>query len=185
MPIAMSGKRLVVTDRAGDPTRRTISLLVKDAAVDTSAATGIDPVADGATLQLYNANGSGESVCLSLPSIGGSWSASGNSVHPSYRYRDPHFTNGPCRAATVTHGKLLSVACAAKTSPIAYALDAPSQGTLAVRFTSGGQTWCAAFGGRVQRDSEADPLSAGGRGKFSAVNAPPPVPCPTPPIACP
>lgn len=183
--VAMGGKRLVVTDRAGDATKRTISVLVKDAAVDTSVATGIDPLADGATLQIYNANGSGESVCLPLTSTGGSWAVRGSAAHPTYRYRDPRFTNGPCRAATVTHGKLLTVTCAARTSPIAYSLDEPSQGAIAVRFASGGTIWCAEFGGRVQRDTTADPQVNGGRGRFSAVNAPPPAPCPAPPVACP
>jgi len=185
LAVAIGGKKLVMKDRPGDATKRTISLLAKDAAIDTTPASGIDPVADGATLQIYNANGTGESVCLPLPSIGGSWRATGNASQPKYRYRDPSYVNGPCKTATIQDGKLLKVSCNAKQSPIAYSLDEPSQGAMAVRFTSGVTTYCAVFGGRVKRDSGTDPPVDGGRGQFSAVDAVPPVSCPPPPDACP
>jgi hypothetical protein len=184
-PVAVSGKQLVVKDHPGDPRRRAITFVSKDAAIDTTATTGIDPVADGAVLQIYDANGSGESVCLPLPSVAGSWRVRGVGSHTSYGYRDALFANGPCKVATVKNGKLVKVACAAKASPIAYSLDEPLQGAMAVRFTSGGTTWCALFGGRVRRDSGTDPPVAGGRGQFSATNAPPPPACPPPPVACP
>ncbi len=181
-PIPVAGKKLVVKDRPGDASKRSLSLLLKDAAID---ANGVDPVADGATLQLYKANGSGESVCLSLPSVAGSWSVSGNASRPTYRYRDRHFVNGPCKSVKIQDGKLVSASCNAKLSPIAYSLDEPSQNALAVRFTSGGTTWCALFGGRVRRDSGTDPPVGGGRGQFSASDAPRPIACPASPSGCP
>jgi len=55
---------------------------------------------------------------------------------------------------------------------------------MAVRFTSGATTWCAVFGGRVLRDSGTDPPVPGGRGQFSAKDAPPAA-CPPAPAACP
>ena len=69
--------------------------------------------------------------------------------------------------------------------PIAYSLDEPAQGALAVRFTSGDTTWCAVFGGRILRDSGTDPPIAGGRGQFSAKDAARPGTCPLAPVSCP
>ena len=181
-PIVVAGKKLVVKDRAGDATKRSLSLVLKDTAIDANA---VDPIADGATLQLYNANGSGESVCLPLPSVAGSWTVSGDPSRPKYRYRDSHFSNGPCKSVKIQDGKLVSASCNAKLSPIAYSLDEPSQGAMAVRLTSGTTTWCAAFGGRVTRDSGTDPPVPGGRGQFKASDAPRPMACPVAPVACP
>jgi hypothetical protein len=181
----VSGRKLVVKDNPGDPSKRAVSLQSRDPLIDTTAATGVDPIADGATLQIYAANGAGDAVCLPLPSAGGSWRASGDPARPRYRYRDALGVNGPCRAASITDGKLLKVTCTAKRSPIGYSLDEPAQGAIAVRFTSGATTWCALFGGTVQRDSGTDPPIAGGRGQFSALDAPAPVDCPEPPAACP
>jgi hypothetical protein len=184
-PLPLAGKKLVVKDRATDPTRRAISFLSKDPLVDTMTANGIDPVADGATLQVYRADGVGDSVCLPLPSVAGGWTASGNATSPTFTYRDRLAANGPCKAAKVKDGKLLKVTCTAKLAPIGYSLDEPSQGAVAVRFTSGATTWCAVFGGRVLRDSGTDPPVAGGRGQFSAKDAPAPATCPAPAVACP
>lgn len=184
VPVALAGKKLLVKDRPADPSRRSVSVQLKDLAIDTSVASGVDPVTDGATLELYHAGGSGESVCLPLPNVAGSWRTTGNATSPTYRYRDSHTVNGPCKTVTVRHGKVLSASCTAKTAPIAYSLDEPSQGALAVRFTSGTTTWCAVFGGRVLRDSGTDPPNAGGAGTFSAKDAPRPVACPLSPT-CP
>ncbi len=184
-PVPVGGKKLLIKDRPGDATKRVVTVQLQDAAIDTSLATGIDPVADGATLQLYNANGSGESVCLALPSVAESWRATGKAAQPTYRYRDRFFTNGPCSTAQVKHGKFVKVSCRAKASPIGYSLDEPSQGAVAVRVTSGATTWCAVFGGRVRRDSGTDPPVDRGRGQFNATGAPAPVACPAPPAACP
>jgi hypothetical protein len=182
-PIPVAGKHLLLKDRPGDATKRVLTLTLKDARIDTTPATGIDPVAGGATLQVYAASGTGDSVCLTLPASG--WSARGVAARPRYRYRDGAFAQGPCRTATVQNGKLLSVACTAKLEPIAYSLDEASQGAVAVRFSSGGTSWCALFGGRVRRDSGTDPPNAGGRGQFDATDAPAPATCPPPPDACP
>jgi len=179
-PVLVHGKQHVVKDRPGLPSRRTIAFASDDDAVDPTAS-AIDPSADGAVLQLYNAAGTGESMCIVLPGTG--WSASGT-TRPSWRYRDALFAAGPCSAATITHGRL-KVKCAAKAQPIAYALDEPSQGAMAVRFGTGPTTWCARFGGRVQRDSGTDPPIAGGRGQFAAVDAVAPSTCPPAPVACP
>ena len=179
---SISGEELLVKDNANQ-TKRKIVFLSKDAQIDSSSASGIDPASDGASLQIYNANGSGESICVALPS--GGWLASGQASLPVYEYKDTAFANGPCKAATVKHAKLLKVTCQAKLQPIAYSLDEPAQGTVAVRFTSGSTTYCASFGGVVSKDSGTDPPIAGGKGVFSAKDSAPPFPCPAAPASCP
>lgn len=181
-PVRISGKKLAVKDKL-DQTKRKIVLVSNDTQIDTSTSGGVDPVANGATLQIYNANGSGESLCLTLPSA--SWQASGPPSSPSYTYKDTSFANGPCKVATVRHGKRLKIACLAKVEPIAYSLDEPTQGSIAVRFTSGSITYCASFGGTVSKDSGSDPPVVGGKGAFVAKDALAPVVCPAAPIACP
>ncbi len=178
----ISGKKLLIKDKT-DQTKRKIAFLSKDFAIDTTTGTGIDPVADGATFQIYNAAGSGESACFILPA--GSWTAKGSPPNPVYKYKDSLFTNGPCKVATVKDGKLLKVVCQAKLQPIAYSLDEMTQGAVAVRFKTGTTTYCASFGGIVKTDSGTDPPVAGGKGQFKAKDAPPPVVCPPAPSACP
>ena len=151
-------------------------------AVVTGAASGVDPTANGATVQVYAASGDGDAVCLALPRDG--WTASGDPTRPRYRYRDPQALHGPCSTASLRPA-LLRVTCAARRSPIAYSLDEPSQGAVAVRVASGATTWCMVFGGRVRRDSGTDPPNPGGHGRFSAVDAPAPAACPPEPAACP
>jgi hypothetical protein len=181
-PILVAGKQLVVKDDPLDATRRSVVVALKDPAITTL---GIDPVADGAQVEIYNANGSGESVCLALPSIAGSWRQSGTPARPKFIYKDSAAANGPCKAATIAIGSGIKVLCRAKLAPLAYSLDEPSQGAMAVRMTSGGTTWCASFGGRIVRDSGTDPPVAGGRGQFSAKDALAPASCPPAATACP
>jgi hypothetical protein len=139
---------------------------------------GIDPVADGAAVQIFNDTGTGESACLTLPSAG--WSASGSGATRKFKYKDPSGAFGPCKSISLKTGKPLKVSCQAKVQPIPYTLDEPAQGALGVRFTSGGLTYCARFGGDVKHD---DPVGSGG--KFQAVRAQAPVACPVPPASCP
>lgn len=178
--VPIAGKKLLIADHPSDSTKRKIVFLSQDASVH--AAGGVDPVAGGATLLVYNANGSGEAVCLSLPS--GGWSAGGTPSKPSYTYRDKAFANGPCKVAAIKDGKLKAV-CRAKVQPIAYSLDEPVQGAMGVRIASGGTTWCAAFGGVVATDSGTNPPIAGGKGLFKAQSASAPIACPAVPVSCP
>jgi hypothetical protein len=181
---SIGGQVLFVKDDA-DATKRKIVFVSKDPGIDTTVGSGIDPVANGASFQLFNANGSGESVCLPLPSAAGSWAvAKPNPPTPSYVYKDPTSAAGPCRTAKVKHGKLLKVVCVAKTQPISYSLDEATQETLAVRFTSGTTTYCATFGGDLVVDSGTNPPNPGGKGKFKARNAAA-IPCPPAPAPCP
>lgn len=105
-------------------------------------------------------------------------------TRPTYRYADRYSTNGPCKSVTLTDGKALSVTCLARRRPLSYSLDEPSQGAVAVRLTIGDSTWCAVFGGRVQRDSGTDPPVPDGSGRFQAKDAPAGE-CPAAPAPCP
>jgi len=183
-PTLVSGKKLAVKD-ATDPRKRSVAFETRDAALDTTRGSGIDPVANGLALQLYNADGTGESVCLHLPSVAGSWRSKGDPASPVFSYADARGVNGPCKHAVVKDGKLLKISCAAKIQPIAYSLDEPAQHALAVRLVSGTTSYCALFGGTVKTDSGTDPPIAGGRGKFDARDAAAPAACPAPPVPCP
>jgi cysteine-rich repeat protein len=183
-PTRVSGKKLDVKD-GSDPTKRSVAFDSRDPAIDTTQGSGIDPVANGLALQLYDTDGRGESVCLRLPSVAGSWRAKGDPASPVFSYADTRGVNGPCKHAVVKDGKLLKISCAAKLRPIGYSLDEPAQHALAVRVVSGSATYCALFGGTVKTDSGTDPPIAGGRGKFSARDAAAPAACPAPPAPCP
>jgi len=177
----IGGAQLLVKDDA-DATKRKLVFVSRDPGIDTSIDGGIDPATNGAFLQLYNANGSGESVCIPLPAE--NWQGKGKFPTPKYAYKDADAVQGPCKTVSIQHGKLLKAVCSAKLEPIAYSLDEPTQGALAVRFVSGTTSYCATFGGQIGTDSGTDPPNPGGKGKFKAKNAPA-VPCPPAPAACP
>jgi len=183
-PQPISGDTLLIRDHA-DATKRKIVFVSKDWSIDTTAGTGIDPVADGAALQIYNAAGTGESVCLSLPNVAGAWRVAGDAPGLRYSYKDATFANGPCTTAAVKGGKRLKVTCRAAVRPIDYSLDEPAQERIGLRFTSGASTYCTEFGGTITRDSGTDPPIAGGGGRFSAKDAPAPVACSVAPPPCP
>jgi hypothetical protein len=168
----ISGRKLLVADDV-DETRRRVVLQSRAAGIDTTAGTGIDPVAAGALLHLYSPD-TADSACLPLPASG--WMATGNPADPTYRYTDRTYANGPCRAAVVRDGKVLSVVCRATVRPITYSLDEPIQANVVAAFTSGATRYCALFGGTTRY--------VVGR-SFRARNAPAPSVCPTPPAPCP
>jgi len=170
----ISAKKIVITDSSTVPTRRRIIFLSRDTNVDTTTPAGIDPTADGAALQIYNAAGTGDAVCFQLPA--GNWAAKGNPANPVYKYKDKTFTNGPCKVDTVKDGRILKARCLAKVTPIDYTLDEPSQGMVAMRFTSGTTEYCAVLGGQVVKDLP--------NSRFIARNAPVPDICPATPVLC-
>jgi hypothetical protein len=173
-PDRVSGQKLVIVDNP-KATKRKIVFVSKDASVDTTPGTGIDPVSDGASLQVFNAAGGSDAVCVDLPAA--RWRAKGKSGSPTFKYRDERFASGPCKSATVKDGKRLTVSCQAKAKPIGYSLDEQAQGSVGVRFRSGGTEYCAAFGGTVTKDAQGK--------AFKAKGAPAPAACPVPDAACP
>jgi hypothetical protein len=172
-PQPIAGALLLIADRTA--TKRAIVFTSKDERLDGSPGTGIDPVAAGAVLQVFNAAGTGDSTCLGLPAAG--WSVKGKGAKRTLRYRDKRSTSGPCRLAAIRDGKVLHVVCRAKTKPIDYSLDEPAQQSVGVRFRSGATEYCTVFGGTIAKDRQ-------GR-IFKAKRAPAPAACPAPPVACP
>jgi Concanavalin A-like lectin/glucanases superfamily len=183
-PRVISGKKLLIKDNPDNHTKRKIIFLSKDPNIVANGlgdGSGVDPMADGATLQVYNANGGVDNVCFPLP--GSLWQAKNAST--LFKYKDATYSVSACKTAQVKSGKLLKVVCQAKLQQIDYSLNNMSQGAVAVRFISGGITYCADFGGLIKKDSGTDPPVAGGKGQFAAKDAPAPLTCPTPPSACP
>jgi cysteine-rich repeat protein len=168
----ITGAKLVIKDNA-NPTKRKIGFSSKDPAIDTAPPAGIDPVADGAYVHVYNSSGGTDSACFTLGA--GAWSAKGDPANPALQYKDRIYANGPCKVALAKEGQL-KVKCLAKSQSIPYSLDEPSQGSVAVRFATGTTLYCADFGGDV-KDVPG--------GLFSAKNAPAPGACPVPPATCP
>jgi hypothetical protein len=175
--VPVVGKRLSIVDTA-DPARRRIVFQSKDTTISTTPGVSANPVVDGAALHVFNGSGSGESACFALPAS--SWTAGGPADERTYVYADPTGVHGPCYRATLRGGKraILKATCRATQQPIPYSLDEPTQGSVAVSFSSGSATYCTLFGGTVGLDSAA-------AGRFTARNANPPPTCPVPPAACP
>jgi len=95
--------------------------------------------------------------------------AAGWSERPAgtFRYRDSHLAMGPVKVAILRAGRSSKIT--ARGAGIGFPLDEPSQQSLGVVITSGGQRYCTLFGGAI-RTNQA--------GRFIAVRAPAPNTCP-------
>ena len=165
------GRRIRVTDFAGQPNRRSLKALVVDnsIAIAPAGSTG-DPQMSGAVLTLRNPT-TLESATLSLPAAG--WKGIGTPPGSrGYRYVDGAGTYGPCRRVTLKP-KRMSAQCSGRTGPLPFTLDEPSQGSLTVSLVIGDpvESHCATFGGNVRKD--AGTASPGPAGSFSALDSPP------------
>jgi outer membrane protein assembly factor BamB len=172
--LGLTGKQLRLTDRAGDPGARTLRVQSRDpfvqAAADAADATA--PTTAGAVLELRNPT-SGETATITLPAD--HWTARPSATVPGtfrYTYHDNAGAIGPCRSATLESGKKLDVKCSG--AGIAFSLDEPSQGSIAVKLTTGAFRHCMLFGGTVV----ADRSTSGGPGMFKAQSAAAPSACP-------
>jgi hypothetical protein len=179
----ISGKKLLIKDKPSDPGKRKILFLSKDGSIDTSTGAGIDPAQFGAFLQVYNANGSGESVCIPMPAQ--QWTATGSGATLGYRYKDSTASNGPCKVAIAKGGTLLKAVCSGKSRPIDYSLDEAAQAVVGVNFIAGDRGYCSQFGGTIKTDSGTEPPNSGGKGVFAAGDAPAPATCAAAPSPCP
>lgn len=162
---ALTGQRLVVIDRAGDPTRRRVLLSSRDPLFDVPLPGSVhDPRVAGATVELSNP-GTGESASFFLPP-GDEWRLLGES---GYVYRDARGANGPCALVHARWGRSLRIRCLGRNGTIPFTLDEPSQGELAVTLRFGdGVLYCTRFGGEIS----ADRPTSGRSGLFSARSAP-------------
>ncbi len=175
-PTPIAGAMLAIRDPLSSATvKSTLGFKSTDAGIDTSLASGFDPLADGAAIQIYKPTGDGEDTrCWEFPAA--SWTlrdtTNGGRV---FKYRDTEAA--PCRIARVRGGRLLRAQCAGVVSRVPYDLGASPQGSLAVRFKSGGIDYCTLFdSASIQRDTDVS---------FLARGAPAPASCPEPPLPCP
>jgi hypothetical protein len=131
-----------------------------------------DPTVHGATLRVYNSNGTGEQTTVELDAS--DWLPLGN----GYVYRGPD-SEGPVKSVKLTADKL---SVKGGKSLWSYTLDEPAQGRITVRLTIGtGADWCA----ESPAKTKGTPPSSGKNDlpdKFvGASKAPAPVGCPVPP----
>jgi DNA-binding beta-propeller fold protein YncE len=99
-----------------------------------------DPTIEGATLWIYNASGTGESVRIFLPAK--SW----RRTKYGYQFRDPR-SDAPVSRVSLRRGSIRIRA----SESIGYSLDEPRQGRIALRLTLGvAVQWCAETGARLQ-----------------------------------
>ncbi len=168
-PLLLTGQSLLVKDRDGDPTRRRLTVVTRDPAVPSD-----DPRTAGATLRL--GRGVAEIATMTLPAAG--WRGLGKPPGSrGYAYKDTKQLLGPCKSARIEPGRKLKAACTG--SGIAFSLDEPSQGELAVDFQVGpaGLRSCLVFGGTISKDI---PAVGSQTGQFKARLAPAPMSCPLP-----
>ncbi len=133
-----------------------------------------DPFIEGATLHVYNANGSGEHVTIALGSS--KWTRTGSS---GYKFKDTT-PDAPVKTVLLKSDKLIVKGGKANFD---YDLDEPSQGRVVVRLVLGSTIeWCAEARGKTSgnppstaKNDRQDRFK--GERKTAA-----PAACPAPPI---
>jgi hypothetical protein len=186
--VLIESTSLTLKDRStapADPNRRKVvfkSVTVGDAPANQIAVPARGSAADptpgggtggGAVFEVYNSNGSGEKVSVTLPATG--WSALDDSQTPrGYKYKSALSTDAITRV--LVRGNLLRVR--GGRSDWTYTLNEPSQVRVAVRLTMGSAfRWCA--------DTPAKPSSTGSNDRIDkfagARNTPAPASCPAVP----
>jgi polyvinyl alcohol dehydrogenase (cytochrome) len=173
--VPVSGRRLRVVDKDQRPASRRLGLLLSDTRIASPPADDTQaPTQVGLVLELLNPVG-GETQTVRLPAEG--WAPRKGKPRGAngYRYLDRAGEMGPCRGAVLAPGKFRA-RCTGEA--LTFTLDEGSQEALAVAITLTGETtYCARFGGTVNRDT---PATGGRRGAFVASGAPVPVACPLP-----
>ena len=131
-----------------------------------------DPTQAGATLQVYNAAGSGELVTVALPASGWTTVGSITSLQGGYRFRssDPA---SPVQMVLVRRDRMKVNGGGAAWG---YTLNEASQGIVALRLTLGAApAWCTEVG-RPPYPPRTDVVD-----RFSAGHTPTPAACPAVP----
>jgi hypothetical protein len=171
---------LVVRDQDGNASKRKVLVIFKDAGSGgaiTPLGGGADPTVSGGQLTVFNPTTT-ETDTFALPAA--HWKAHG---HPAgargYTYSDRAQADGPCERVVLKPGKLLKARC--RGAQITFTLNEPTQGSLAVKFTTGSSapsSSCMAFSGpAVLKDI---PAANGKRGVFKAKGGTAPAQCPVP-----
>jgi outer membrane protein assembly factor BamB len=167
----VSGAMLRLRD-SGQPAARSLVVKSKDPRLAASGLDGLgDPTLGGGTLTLTNPT-TAESVSYPLPAAGWRARPKREPLAAGYQYSDPAGTYGPCHAVSLKSGRKLVIKC--RGAAFAFTLDEASQGSLAVRLTTGsgiageGFRYCLRFDGTVLDDRP---------GLFLAKDAPAPPTC--------
>ncbi len=159
--LPIGGRKLVLRDKLGDPSKRFLQFEARDLLVDSARE---DPTAVASFLHVYSAT---DSACIALGA--GQWTSEGT----WYGYRDSAHASGAC---TVGRWKPGEIRMRCKGAGIGFSLDEPSQGTVHVAFGTGSLRYCVAFAPpSVTQDVV---------GRFQARAAEPGA-CVPPPSACP
>ncbi|HEV7731513.1 MAG TPA: hypothetical protein VGR62_05090 [Candidatus Binatia bacterium] len=166
---ALAGSTLAVVDRAGRPSSRSVKLTAK-IGTDIDVGLGADPRNGGGVLEVRNPV-TGELSTVPLPAS--NWTArEGAKGLEYYAYSDRSRASGPCTSIAIKGGSLKATC---KGDQIAFTLDEPTQGSLALRLTTGAgvaaRRYCLVFGGDVSLDRP---------GSFRARRSGVPAVCPFP-----
>jgi hypothetical protein len=169
----VEGRRLVLSQNEVKPTRNRISFAGRERrrTILPAPGTSADPTLTGGRVVVENPT-TGETMTIDLPAE--NWTGLGK--HPGsrgYRYKDPE---GTCRSALLRRGTV-KVKC--KGQALAFSLDEPEQGSLAVRLSTGNDVnrYAVHFGGSIAHDRPATLKRAG---LFKASDAPASEECPVP-----
>lgn len=151
------GRSLVVKDPdpIDNPARRSIVIVAKEAASDDTIAG--DPIAGGATLDVFAKGGTSTSQTFVLPAgaysaTGGGWKASGSPVS-GYSYKDSKGVHGPVKAVSLkiagNHTFYLKVIIKGSLGPVAVVPPTPgTEGGMRLTINgAGGDRYCVDFGG--------------------------------------
>ena len=170
------GKKIVLRDKAGDPSFRKLVVLAKDLAFDTYRPGGSqDPSISGATIQIRNPN-TDQTALLALPA-GSGWTALGNPAGArGYKYLDRTLSNGPCKVAIAKPGVVFRAVCLG--AGIEFSLSDATQNDIEITVQLGDdQVHCMSFGGTILKDIGTG-VKANGVGLFKAKDAAAPALCP-------
>jgi cysteine-rich repeat protein len=186
--LLLSGSRIYFREPYFYPKRWKIRVASHDAERIVAPPLGSpgDPTLGGALLKVLNPS-TGELYTVALPA--GRWraiDASGDGTG-GYRYQDRYGRSGPCRKVLVRPeqpGRLALLRAVCRGDGIAFTLDEPAQGTLAVSLRLGtAHPYCMEFGGKLSADFgffDTPPPYNGLLGLFARADAPRPARCEVP-----
>lgn len=192
-PIA--GQKLKMKD-ATQPgvARRRVVFAARDASIVIPAdGSSADPTLHGGAIEIANSAGTGEVAVVTLPT-GGWRRAPRDTGKPLVGWKYREVVNAPPAndfkikvvLATRSSGPVLrALVKDDRGNVIAYTLDEPTQGSMAIRIVTGTDRHCAEFGGYIRSDESRDLGDGVFRGVFIAKDAPAATLCtgaPAPPV---
>src|SRR5262249_27278979 len=169
-----SGDKLVLKDKATDTSRRSVRFkATRDPGIDP--ADGPSPLGLGATLEIVGrgpGDGTSGIVSLDIPH----WQGLGEPPGAKgYKWIDPTAPNGVRKMYFKPGPNGGQIVVAGKGSNWAYGLPQPQVGPVDVRFSIGGDVWCAHF------DAVTFQQNVAGKLKAALASAPPDWAVPPPP----